>query len=93
MSTVNEVIVSNLGLEFDIGGAVANKITLKLDGSLVKDGVTGAIGLSAASLTVVSGDVGNLIVAGSDGKAFFDQAAIDVNARGFLVLGVTAATR
>ena len=79
MSTVNAVFVDNLGLEFDVTGTnpdEASKIKIKIDGSLVRDVTTGEIGLSGASLTVVSADAGNIVIAGSDGKAYLDQSGI-----------------
>jgi len=75
MATQNVVIVPNLGLEFDIGTIEANKIRLKIDGSLTR-AADGTISVNQAALTIVSGDAGNILTAGGDGGAFVDQAAI-----------------
>ena len=73
----NHVIVGNLGAEFDIGTIEANKIHIKLDGTLTRNIATGEIGLNGGAVTVVSADAGNILVSsGTDGGAFVDQAGI-----------------
>lgn len=75
MAIQNAVFVQNLNTTFDIGVAEPNKISIKIDGTLVKN-LDGSLGINGASLTVVSADAGNIIVAGTDGKAYLDQAAL-----------------
>lgn len=66
----------NLGIEFDIGTATADKITVKIDGTLMKDATTGALGLNGGAITVVSADTGNIIKAGSANGALLTQADV-----------------
>ena len=66
----------NLGIEFDLGANTANKITVKIDGTLTKDPTTGAIGLDGGAITVVSADTGNIIRAGAANGALLTQADI-----------------
>ena len=75
MSTVNAVFVGNLGTEFDLGTIEASKIRVKIDGTLVKN-PDGSIGLNGGAITVVSPDVGNIIVAGANGGAYLDSTTI-----------------
>ena len=65
----------NLNVEFDIGSLTTNKISIKIDGTLTKD-AAGNVGLSAASLTIVSPDTGNILTADANGKAFLNQAGV-----------------
>lgn len=93
MATVNVVTIGNLGTEFDIGVLEGSTIRLKLDGTLQKDG-SGNIGVDLSGLSIISGDAGNVLVAGGDDGAFFDQAALQaietvwagVEASGFMAV-------
>ena len=71
---VQVVKPENLGAEFDIGGEIPDKITLKIDSSLAKS-AAGVVGLSASSLQIVSPDAGNLLTGDASGKAFFSPAS------------------
>lgn len=75
MAAQNAVFVGNLGTEFDIGTIEANKIRVKIDGTLVKN-ADGTIGLNGGAITVVSPDAGNIIVAGANGGAYLDNATV-----------------
>lgn len=75
MATFQQVFLADLNTTFDIGVTEANKISIKIDGTLVKN-ADGSLGLSGGSLTVVSPDAGNIIIPDTNGKAFLNQAAI-----------------
>ena len=64
----------NLSNQFDFGNITASKITIKIDSSLITSPTTGELGLSAASLTIISPDAGNLVKGDANGKALFTQA-------------------
>jgi len=76
MATQNVVVVGNLGTEFDIGTVTANAITIKINGTIVKDATTGELGVDITALDIVSADAGNLLTVGADGGAVFNQAAL-----------------
>lgn len=75
MASNNHVIVPNLGTEFDIGVDTANKITVKLQASLVKN-AAGEIGVDLTNLTLASNDAGQILSVGTDGGVYLNQAAI-----------------
>jgi len=75
MSTQEIVHKSNLGLEFDLGNIEANKIRLKVGGTLTV-AADGTVDVNQSALTLVSADTGNVLVAGGDNGVFFDQAAL-----------------
>lgn len=125
---INNVVVSgNLGPEFEIGtGPVADKITIKVDGStIIRDGATGelsavtggtdsyidAASYASGTLTLgysdakaditadlsaldgVSGDAGNLLGVGGDGKPTLTSTAVcaDITANCLEDIAVTDA--
>jgi len=73
---VQVVKPENLNVEFDIGTLTGNKISIKLDGTMTK-AANGEIGINGGAITVVSGDTGNIIKAGSAGGALLTQSDIE----------------
>lgn len=66
------ILSSDLGTSLEV---VTDKVEIKIDGTLVKN-ADGSLGLNGGAITVVSADTGNVLVAGGDGGAFFNQAAL-----------------
>lgn len=69
------VTLANLSTTFDIGMIEADKINIKIDGTLIKN-ADGTLGMSAASLVIVSPDTDNIIIADANGKAKLTQADV-----------------
>jgi len=80
---MNVITPDNLGLEFELGTSVANKITVNVGAGLSKDPTTGQISFDPTAVTVTSSDAGNLLTAGGDNGVFFDQAALQASETAF----------
>lgn len=73
---VQIVTKDNLGADFVIDTA-AGKIKVNLDGVTIKrNATTGKLYVPSGSVGGISSDAGNLLTAGSDGKVYIDEEAV-----------------